>query len=491
VTPTPPLGDMPPEEFRYWAHQTVDQMADYLARVGTLPVLPQLQPGEFRAGLPAHPPETGESPADFLRDFDEKIVPALTHWNHPAFLAYFSITGSGPGILGEMLTAAVNVNAMLWRTSPAATELEGLVLDWLLEGLGLPQDWFGVLQDTASSSTLVALAAARQRRWPQVRDEGMSGLPQGRIYTSDQAHSSVEKAAIALGIGQRGVHKVPSDREFRMDVSALREALEQDRLRGVVPIAIVATTGTTSTTSIDPVAEIAEVAREFGAWLHVDAAYGGAAAIVPELRPLFRGWEEADSVVVNPHKWLFTPIDCSVLYARDREELRRAFDLTPEYLRTPEMDQAPQLMDYGLALGRRFRALKLWFVLRYFGTEGIRARIREHLRLASGFAARVDQAADWELCAPVPFSTVVFRYAPAGGEPDREAGLDVLNLAILDEVNASGEVFLSHTRLNGRLVLRVAIGHLNTGETHLARLWTLLQEAAGRGQSGAPPARRP
>jgi aromatic-L-amino-acid/L-tryptophan decarboxylase len=498
---------MPPEEFRTWGHVAVDWIADYLARVETLPVLSRVRPGEFRRSLPPRAPEEGESPEALLRDFQEQVVPALTHWNHPAFFGYFSVTGSGPGILGEMLAAAVNVNAMVWRSSPAGTELEAHVLDWLRELLGLPPGHFGVIQDTASVSSMVALAAARHRAWPRVREEGLSGLPRGRIYASVQAHSSIEKAAIALGLGHHGVRKVETDAEFRMDPEALRTAIQEDLAAGVRPVAVVATVGTTSTTSVDPVAPIAGVAGEFGVWLHVDAAYAGAAAVLPEMRAHFQGWEGADSIVVNPHKWLFTPVDCSVLYTPHREELREAFALTPEYLRTPEMDQAHHLMDYGVALGRRFRALKLWFVLRYFGAEGIRGRIREHLRLARRFADQVDAEAGWERVAPVPFSTIVFRFVGgAGGEDPQEEGLraeppqtkdpradgerlDLLNQEIMDRVNASGEAFLSHTRLNGRLALRVAIGHLNTEWRHLERSWELLREAAAEvgGPAAGPP----
>lgn len=490
-------GDMPPEEFRTWGHVAVDWIADYLARVETFPVLSRVRPGEFRASLPPRAPDEGESPEALLRDFQEQVVPALTHWNHPAFFGYFSVTGSGPGILGEMLAAAVNVNAMVWRSSPAGTELEAHVLDWLRDLLGLPQGHFGVIQDTASVSSLVALAAARHRAWPQVREEGLSGLPRGRIYASVQAHSSIEKAAIALGFGHLGVRKVETDAEFRLDANALRAALREDLDAGVRPVAVVATVGTTSTTSVDPVEAIAGVANEFGVWLHVDAAYAGAAAVLPEMRAHFQGWEGADSIVVNPHKWLFTPVDCSVLYTPHREELREAFALTPEYLRTPEMDQAHHLMDYGVALGRRFRALKLWFVLRYFGAEGIRGRIREHIRLARRFADQVDAEPGWERVAPVPFSAVVFRFVggAVGDDPRAEARqadgerLDLLNQEIMDRVNASGEAFLSHTRLNGRLVLRVAIGHLNTEWRHLDRTWELLREAAA--DVGGPAADSP
>lgn len=478
IPPRPPgaeTADLEPEAFRILAREAVDWMADYLGGVESLPVLAQVRPGDLRRALPPSAPASGEAVADILADFETKILPAVTHWNHPSFHGYFAITGSAPGILGEMLAAALNVNAMVWRSSPAGTELEAHVLDWIREMLGLPAGLFGVIEDTASSSSLVALAGARQRAWPEARAAGLFGLPPGRIYLSEQAHSSIEKAVITLGLGQEAVRSIPVDRAFRMDPEALRQAIEDDRRQGVRPVAVVATLGTTSTTSVDPVAPIAEIARKAGAWLHVDAAYAGAAALLPELRPLFAGWEEADSIVFNPHKWLFTPVDCSILWMRDPATIRAAFSLVPEYLRTPEEGEVTNLMDYGVALGRRFRALKLWFVVRAFGVEGLRERVREHVRLAREVAEWIDRDPAWARVAPVPFSTVVFRRCLPGASGEEE---DRLNLAILEAVHATGEAFLSHTRLHGRVALRLAVGNLRTERRHLLRTWALLQEAA-------------
>ncbi len=472
-----PVGDMPNEAFRARAREAVEWMADYLGGVGSYPVLSQVNPGEIRSRLPTAPPEEGESFDAIFADFQDTIIPGITHWNHPAFFGYFAVTGSGPGILGEMLCAALNVNAMVWRSSPAGTELEEHVLDWIRGLLGLPPEYFGVIQDTASSSSLLALAAARHRAYPEVRARGLSGLPRGRIYASSEAHSSIEKAVIALGFGTEGMARIETDDVFRMRPDALRAAIEADLAGGAQPVAVVATIGTTSTTSVDPVREIADIAEKYGIWLHVDAAYAGAAAMLPEHRVHFDGWERADSIVFNPHKWLFTPVDCSILYTRVPEVVRSTFSLVPEYLRTAEQDRTTDLMDYGVALGRRFRSLKLWFVLRYFGAEGLRARIREHIRMAGVLAAAVDGAPEWERMAPTPFSTVALRFAPEGKSGEDQ---DELNLAITDAVNRTGHAFLSHTRLRGRISLRLAIGNLRTRSEHVERAWSLLQEEAVR-----------
>lgn len=429
----------------------------------------------MRANLPNEGPERPESLDDALSDFREIVLPGITHWNHPGFFGYFSISGSGPGILGEMIAAALNVNAMVWRSSPAATELEEVVADWLRRWLGLPPTFDGVINDTASSSTLHALAAAREVAYPEVRAGGLFGAPHGRIYASEQAHSSVEKAVVTLGFGREGFRTVPTDGAHRMDADALRDAVRRDRDSGIRPVAVIATLGTTSTSSIDPVARIADVAEEFGLWLHVDAAYGGPAAMVPELRPLFDGWERADSVVVNPHKWLFTPVDCSLLYCRRPDDLVRAFSIVPEYLRSGNVDEVRNLMDYGVALGRRFRSLKLWLVMRAFGREGIVARLREHVALARGFAERVDAAEGWALVAPVPLATVAFRRVAPGLDP---SAVDAFNHRILDRVNATGEVFLTHTAVDGRVALRLSVGNIRTRAEHVDRAWALLEEAA-------------
>jgi len=488
------LGDMDLKEFRKYGYQAVDWIANYLANPDKYPVLAQVKPGQIRDALPRSPPEDPEAMESILKDLDQIIVPGITHWNHPAFFAYFSMTGSGPGILGEFLSAAFNVNAMLWKTSPAATELEEVVLEWLRQMLGLPADFQGIIYDTASISSLHAMAAAREALTDlKVRDEGLAGrpeIPRLRLYTSEQAHSSIEKGAILIGIGQRGVRKIPVDNEFRMEPVALRRAVEEDTRSGWLPFCVVATVGTTSTTSVDPVAEIAEVCEEQGLWLHIDAAYGGAAAIVSEMRYILDGCERADSIVVNPHKWLFTPIDASAFYCRRPDILQRAFSLVPEYLRTSEGERVRNYMEYGIQLGRRFRALKLWMIFRYFGQKGLAARIRDHLRLAQKFASWIDGEPNFQRLAPVPFSTVCFRARPKDladlleksprVADEVERYLDSLNEALLEAVNATGQVYLSHTRLRDRFVIRLAIGNIRTTESHVSRAWTLLQDHAAK-----------
>jgi aromatic-L-amino-acid/L-tryptophan decarboxylase len=469
--------DMDSAEFRAQGRAVIERIVAYLEHPELHAVLPGVRPGDVRRALPAEAPEEPEPFERILDDYDRLILPATTHWNHPGFFAYFGITGSGPGILGEALAAALNVNAMLWRSGPAQTELEEVTLDWLRRLLGLPEGFHGVINDTASSSTLYALAAAREAAGLDVRERGLAGrtdVPVLRVYCSEDAHSSVDKAVIALGLGAENLVKVPTDAAFRLDAGALARSIAEDRSRGRKPLAVVATVGTTGVTAVDPVPEIAEICAEEGLWLHVDAAYGGAAAIVPELRHVLDGCERADSLVVNPHKWLFTPIDCSASFTRHPEMLRRAFSLTPEYLKTSETE-GTNLMDYGVSLGRRFRSLKLWFVLRYFGRTGIAAALREHLRLARLFEGWVAEHPDFAVVAPVGFSVVVFRHTVAGADGAEE---DARNEAILDRVNASGEVFLSHTRVRGRYALRLAIGNLRTTEDHVARAWALLTAAA-------------
>src|SRR5438309_1757541 len=480
------LGDMPAEDFRRYAHGIVDWIADYFEQIEGLPVLSQIEPGELKAQLPTSPPEKGESMAAILADVDRLIVPALTHWVHPSFFAYFATSTSAPGIFGELLTAAFDNKAMLWRTSPASTELEEVALDWLRQMMGLDDGLSGIIYDTASVSSMHAIAAAREGVEMRIREEGMSGrkdLPLLRVYASDQAHSSIDKGIITLGLGQRALRKIPSDSEFRMDVNALREAIEEDKRAGMLPFCIVATVGTTSTSSIDPVPEIVKVGEEHAMWLHVDAAYGGSAAIVPEMRHILDGCQRADSVVLNPHKWLFTPFDLSVLYCRHMDLLRRAFSLVPEYLRTPEQERVRSGSDYGVQLGRRFRALKLWMIIRYFGHEGLATRIREHCRLAKLFASWIDESPKWELLAPVPFALVCFRACPmVEGETEkvRAKKLDALNEAIMHGVNATGQAFLSHTKLNDKLTLRLSVGNIRTEERHVRNVWELLNEQLTR-----------
>ena len=474
-----PGGDMDAETFRRFGHAVIDRIGAYLADPGRWPVLPPVEPGDVAAALPRMAPAEGEPFDAILDDYDRLIVPATTHWNHPGFLAYFAITGSGAGILAEALSAALNVNAMLWRTGPAATELEQVTLDWLRQLLGLPEALDGTINDTASSSTLYALAAAREADPAlRIREDGLAGrsdLPPLRIYCSEEAHSSVDKAVLTLGLGLRGLRRIPTDDDYRLDPAALDAAIREDRAAGIRPLAVVATVGTTSTTSVDPVPAIAEICVRERLWLHVDAAYAGSAAVVPELRWALDGCDRADSLVVNPHKWLFVPVDCSVLYTRRPDVLRRAFSLVPEYLTTSVAGEVRNLMDYGVSLGRRFRALKLWFVLRWFGEAGLVSRLREHVRLAQLFARRIDEDPGFERLAPSPFSVVVFRSRPQGLADD---ALDRHNAAVLEAVNASGEVFLSHTRVSGRFAIRLAIGNLRTTERHVLRAWALLREAA-------------
>jgi aromatic-L-amino-acid/L-tryptophan decarboxylase len=520
------LGDMDADAFRRHGHAVIEWIADYLEGVEERPVLSRVEPGEVRASLPDSPPVAPEPFADTLRDLDELVMPGITHWNHPAFHGYFAITGSGPGILGETIAAALNVNGMLWRTSPSATELEQVVLDWLRQLLGLDAGWHGIISDTASMSTMLALAAARERTDLDVRQRGLAGrpdVPMLRIYTSDQAHSSVEKAAIALGLGRDAVRTIPCDDDYRMDPAQLAAAIREDARFGYRPMAIVPTVGTTSTTSVDPVEAIAEVRDELveelghDVWLHVDGAYGGMLAICPEFRHVLDGVDRADSFVTNPHKWLFTPIDCSALYVRDPSALTDAFTLVPEYLTSgddpaAEPREVTDYMDWGVQLGRRFRALKLWFVLRYFGADGLAARVREHVAQAQRIASFVASHPDFELAAPVPMSTVCFRAVPGWldvprvAEPEvvptddddaiadlldrdpgpvstvrdaaltagREAALTDLNQRLLAAINASGRALLSHTVLGDRYVLRMATGGLRTTDDRIDETLALI-----------------
>jgi aromatic-L-amino-acid decarboxylase len=481
------LGDMDPERFRAAAHAVVDAMADYLAGVEARAVLPAIEPGSIRPLLPASGPEDPEPLASILADIDRLVVPNATHWQHPGFLAYFATTASAPGILGEMWTAALGQNPMLWRTSPIGTELEQVVIGWLRDALGLPAAFDGLLTDTASTSTLIALGAAREAAGLRAAAEGLAaGVVEGRpvVYTSTEGHSSIEKACMTLGLGRAALRRLPVDDAYRMRPELLVEAIASDRASGGIPVAIVATIGTTSSTSVDPVAAIAEIAAREGTWLHVDAAYAGAVAIVPWRRGPFDGWERADSIVVNPHKWLFTPLDASLLVSRRMDAVRAAFSLVPEYLRTLDQERpVHDFTEYQPQLGRRMRALKLWMLLRYFGLEGLRRRIDAHCRLAEELAAAVDAEPDFERLAPAPFSTVCLRWRPAElsgreDEPEVRASLDAANERLMAAVNATGEVFLSHTRLHDRFAIRVAIGNLRTEGRHVDRAWELLRREA-------------
>jgi aromatic-L-amino-acid decarboxylase len=452
---------------------------DYLRDTRRYPVLSHAKPGDLIAALPASPPDEGESFDAIFRDFEALVVPGITHWNHPRFFAYFSISAAPVTIMAEALAAALDVNAMLWRTSPAATELEDVTLGWLREMLGLPAAFHGIIYDTASISGYTALAAARESLGLEIRERGMAGrndLPVLRVYITDQTHSHIEKAAIALGVGRENVVRVPIDDEFRMQAEALARALDDDLARGRRPMCAVATVGTTSTTSSDPVAAMREITRQRNVWLHVDAAYAGPAAILPEFRSLLDPAHGADSIVVNPHKWLFVPIDLSVLYVRDPELLRRTFSLVADYLVTPETD-VHNYMDYGLQLGRRFRALKLWFAIRTYGVHGLQQHLRAHIALAREFAGWVEHEPDCEIAAPYPLSVVCFRFTVPG---HADAAADALNAAIMDDVNADGRIFISSTKLRGRTVLRLAIGNERTTREDVVLAWQIIRDAAMR-----------
>ncbi|MFI5262443.1 MAG: pyridoxal phosphate-dependent decarboxylase family protein [Candidatus Limnocylindrales bacterium] len=468
-------GDMDDAAFRVAAHAVVDLMADYLATIEQRPILPPIAPGAVRARLPAAAPEAPEPLARILDDYRALIEPNVTHWQHPSFFAYFPSTASGPGILGEMLMSTLVANAMLWRTSPAATELEEVTVDWLRQALGLPETFDGLYTDTASTSSLAALAAARQAATGDAAAAGLHGA-RLRIYASAEAHSSIEKAGMVLGLGRAGVRRVDVDAAYAMVPEALTAAIAEDRAAGWLPAAVVATVGTTGSNAVDPVSALAGIAERERLWLHVDAAYAGVVALLPDRRGPFADWERADSIVVNPHKWLFTPLDCSLLLTRRPSLLRDALSLVPEYLRTTDRAAVHDYNEYQPQLGRRFRALKMWFIVRYFGLDGLRARIGEHLELATRFAAWVDAEPDAERLAPVPFATVCFRWHPRG--LDDAPILDRLNERLMERLNATGQVFLSHTRLDGRFALRLALGNLRTEPRHVERFWALVRELA-------------
>ena len=465
------LGDIPPQQFREHLHQLADWIADYRQNIEQRPVAPNEKPGAIIGRLSNEAPESGEPIETILADVDRVIVPGVLHWSHPQFLAYFGSTSTAPGLYAEMISATLNVIAMTWRTSPAATELETLVIDWLRQWLGLPNEFGGVIYDTASIGIMHALAVAREEAVDNVRAEGLTGrndVPRLRIYTSDQTHSSVEKAAIALGLGEKNVIRVATDSDFRMVLPVLVEAIESDKRNGMKPLAVVASVGTTSTASVDPIREIAAICRKEKTFLHIDAAYGGGLALLPECDWVKDGWSEADSLVINPHKMLFVPFDFSVLYMRNIERLRRVFTLVPEYLRGDTGSADINYMDYGVQLGRRFRAIKAWMVWRNFGRAGIAARIREHLRLAHLFADWVKNDARFELSAPVVMGVVCFRLRNS----DDEA-----NSALVEKINASGKAYLTHTRLHGRTCVRLGLGNVLTTEQHLRNVWQLIQNA--------------
>lgn len=479
----PELGDMPPEEFRAALHCIADWVADYRQGIDSLKISPKLEPGEVMARMSGAPPAEPSPFTEIFQEFRDIIIPGIVHWGHPAFLGYFGSTTTAAGILGEMLAAALNVSAMTWRTSPSATELETLVLDWLRQLIGLSDEFTGVVYDTASVAVLHALAAAREGAGVSARVLGLCGrseVPVFRIYASDQAHSSIEKAAITLGLGEHNVRRVPSDAVFRMSLSALQKVIQDDLRQGLRPLAVVATVGTTSTASVDAVKEIADLCREYRLWLHVDAAYGGAIGLLPELRHLMNGVEAADSLVVNGHKWLFIPLDFSALYVRRPELLRATFSLESEYLRGDAERAERNYMDYGVQLGRRFRALKAWMVMRNFGSRGLAARIREHIRLAQLFASWLNADPRFELMAPVTMAVVCFRLVSQSTEGTRASDqeLNSVNKRLVEAVTNTGDAYLTHTTLNGKVAMRIAVGNVLTTEAHLRNVYELMAREA-------------
>ncbi len=475
---------MKPDEFRLHAHEVVDWIADYLEHAERYPVCSRSRPGDLLAALPASPPEEGESMAAILADFEHDVMPGVTHWNHPRFFAYFPANNSGPSILGEMLSAGLGVNGMLWQTSPAATELEQRMMAWLGQLIGLPDGFHGVIHDTASTATFCALVCARERTTGfEANRAGLGAAGSGpagngalRIYASREAHSSVIKGARLAGFGADNVVAVGLDAERRLDPDDLERLIAADTAAGLRPCAVVATVGTTGCTAIDPLAAIGPVCRRHGIWLHVDAALAGTAAILPAMRWILDGVEHADSLVFNPHKWLLTNFDCSAFYVRDPDHLQQAMAIHPEYLRTTRDSEVVNYMDWGVQLGRRFRALKLWFVLRSYGARRLREIVAGHLELAREFAGWVDAAPDWERLAPVPLNTVCFRWRPAGiTDP---ATLDDRNAALMAHVNREGTIYLTHTRLDDVTTLRLAIGQRATQREHVQQAWDALRAGA-------------
>lgn len=458
--------DMSPDEFRRFGNEIVEWIADYLDHTDDYPVYPAMKPGDLVDALPASAPDDGEPMERILADFREKVLPAVNHWNHPRFHAFFAASASAPGILGEMLTAALNTNGMLWKSSPANTELELVVMSWLRQWVGLPETFFGMIHDTASTSTMHAIAAARCAADPDLRDKGAA--PGMTLYASEFAHSSVEKGAMALGVGRENVRKIPADSLFRMRPDALEAAIGEDRAAGKRPFCVVSTVGTTSFTSVDPVREIQRIAGREGLWHHIDGAYGGTAAILPELRWMLDGAGEADSLVVNPHKWLFTPVDLSAFYCRRPDVLRQAFSLIPAYLRMSEDPRAVNLMDYGVPLGRRFRALKLWFVMRWFGRKKVEETIRAHIAWTKELVAAIEADERFELCAPAPLSLVCFRLK----------GGDEQNRQLVDLVNESGVAFLAGDFQRGRFHIRLSIGNVGTGRDDVFLVWERVRQLA-------------
>lgn len=464
-------------EFREWAHVLADNMADYYQNIESFRVKSDVKPGEIFALLPGSPPAESESMSRILTDFESIILPGITHWQSPNFFAYFPANGSYPSILAEMLTASLGAQCMVWDTSPAAAELEEMMMNWLKSMTGLPFQWQGVIQDTASTSTLAALLCAREKAINYyINESGFIGNEKLRVYCSTETHSSVEKAVKIAGIGRKNLAKIATDSQFRMDATLLQKAIKNDIATGYKPMCVVATLGTTGCTAIDPISEIAAVCEESGTWLHVDAAYGGTALLLPEYQWMIEGIEKADSFVFNPHKWMFTNFDCSAYFVKDKDALLRTFEILPEYLKTDSRGLVNDYRDWGIPLGRRFRALKLWFVIRSYGVTKLREMIREHIRIARWLEQEVIAHPDFEIMAPVPLSVVCFRNRPACIRETEK--LNLLNQELLNKLNASGKVFLTHTKLNGQYTLRMSVAGTLTTQEHVEKAWELIRETA-------------
>ncbi len=463
------------EEFKKQAHEFVDWMAEYFESVEKFPVKAKVNPGEILEKLPLNPPAEAESMDEIFRDFRQIILPGMTHWQSPNFFAYFPANSSYPSVLAEMLTATLGAQCMIWETSPAAAELEERVMNWLIQMMGLPQQFEGVIQDTASTATLTAFLTAREKASQfQINETGFEGNEKFRIYCSTETHSSIEKAVKIAGFGKSSLVKIGVDEEFKMIPGLLKEAIISDLKQGFRPLCIVATIGTTSTTAIDPLEEIAQISSEYKIWLHVDAALAGSALILPEFRWMINGIEKVDSFVFNPHKWLFTNFDCSAYFVRDAELLIKTLEILPEYLKTNSRGQVNDYRDWGIPLGRRFRALKLWFVIRNFGQNGLQEKLRYHLQLSQQLKETINESDDFEIMAPVPLNTICFRYNPSG--INDAAQLDKMNETLMHKLNDSGKVYFTHTRLNGNYAIRFVIGQTNVTEKHINNAWDLIQE---------------
>ena len=465
------------KEFKQRAHELVEWIGDYFENIEQYPVKSRVKPGEVIRQLPASPPEEAEDFDVVFRDFESIIMPGITHWQHPSFHAYFNANNSFPSILGEMLTAALGAQCMSWQTSPAATELEERVMEWTGRLLGLPRTWAGVIQDTASTATLCSLLSAREKvSGYEINRDGFYGRKRFTVYCSSEAHSSVEKAVKIAGLGRENLRKIPVDENFAMIPGKLEEALLQDRRKGFVPLAVVVAFGTTGSTAIDPMEAIGRICREQDIWLHVDAAYAGTALVLPEIREQIKGLEMADTFVFNPHKWMFTNFDCSAYFVKDREPLIRTMEILPEYLKTKEGDQVHNYRDWGIQLGRRFRALKLWFVIRAYGASGIREKVRQSIGWARELAAEIEAAEDFEMLAPVPFATLCFRFAPKGVTGTET--LNQLNAKLMETLNDTGKIYLTHTKLRDIYTLRLVIGQTNQTRDHVFAAWKRIKETA-------------